>query len=260
MGKRDDRSANASARSRGWAARGRRDDRGATMAEAAFVTPVFILLIFGIIEFSGYVAARTGANAAVKAGARMATVAGSDAMADREILNRMDAEGAGLVAANDDIEEVKIWRASGPDEEPPAVCEASTDCNLYGQPNGPGGAYFLAGQPLSTDPDQTPPVNPNNADCYFGFDRGLDNGADCLDGDRLDQGWPTKARRTLERSPTNTSCPSSPTPSSPPECQSTDYVGIWIKVRHDFWTGLFGDSVTVTSKTIAKIEPQGYDK
>ncbi len=36
-----------------------------------------------------------------------------------------------------------------------------------------------------------------------------------------------------------------------------DYVGIWVSVQHDYVTGLFGGSSTITDQTIMRIEPQG---
>lgn len=240
-------------RLRAWLARRRRDDRGATLVEAAFVTPVFVLMLFGIFEFSGYVAAVTGANAAIKAGARMATVQGNAPMADREILRRMSVEGSGLVASNDVIEEIKIWHASALDEAPPTSCNAASQCNDYLNPNQSGGAYSRANLPLMDDSTPTAALDPNVAECFFGYDTGMST-VDCPDSARYDKGWPPKTRRILEKAPDHVgACVGR-------QCDTTDLVGIWIKVRHDYYTGFFGQSVTVTSKTIAKIEPQGYDR
>lgn len=250
-------------RARRWLRRNRRDDRGATMVEAAFVTPVFVLVLFGVIEFSGYVGAATGANAAVKAGARMATVQGNNGLADMHILRRMEREGAGMVASNDVIQEIKIWHASSRDEDPPETCNASTECNHYQDPNQPGGAYELAGLKTTledSDGSGPAPMDTNHADCYFGWGTGITDAGGCSDaGTRLDGGWPAPHRRILEKNPNTSGCPSPPQPSQPSQCDTTDLVGIWIKVRHDYYTGFFGQSVTVTSKTVAKIEPQGYD-
>lgn len=239
----------------------RGDDRGATMIEAAFVTPVFIMLLFGIFEFSGYVAAQTGANAAVKAGARMATVAGDNPMADRSILNRMSREGAGLVASNDVVLQIKIWHASSPQDNPPATCNAASQCNLYVDPNQSGGAYNLASLPLTTDSSPTATMSPSYSDCYFGYASGQSTAGGCSESGRLDSGWPPTnlanpnlSRRILEKSPNHAGACTNR------QCDTTDLVGIWIQVRHDYYTGFFGHSVTVTSKTVAKIEPQGYDK
>ncbi len=235
----------------------RRDDRGATMAEAALVMPVFVLLLFGLFEFSGYIGAATGANAAVKAGARMATVSGDDPMADANILDRMNMEGAGLVASNDVVEEIKIWKAAGKDDEPPETCNDASNCNHYVNPNQPGGAYGKASLPLTTEEDPTATMSPDYADCHFGYGSGASEENGCTEANRLDSGWPPGDRRIMTKNPNNPACGPNP---SLPECQPTDMVGLWIKVRHDYYTGFFGESVTVTSKTIVQIEPQRYDK
>jgi hypothetical protein len=220
------------------------------MVEAAFVTPVFVVLIFSVIEFSGYVAATTGANAAVKAGARMATVAGNDPMADRRILTRMSREGSGLVSSNDVIERVKIWKASGPDDDPPETCNASTHCNLYEDPNQDGGAYSKAHLPLTTDEDPVATMTPAYADYWFGCQGAADPTAD----HKLDCGWPPTSRRIMQRSPSHIG------PCAGVVCDPPDRVGIWVQVRHNYYTGLFGQYSIVTSKTISAIEPQEYDK
>lgn len=234
--------------------RRRRDDRGATLVEAAFVTPVFLLLIFGIIEFSGYVMSRTSANAALKAGARAAVVWGDDPMADRQILKRMDREGSGLVAGNDVIEQIWVWKADGPNAERPGACDADHQCNLYAFPNQPSQAYSLANLPTTAEAGEE--MGPTLADCHFGYGAGIPPESGCNDGGRIDGGWPTGTRRVLEADP-DRNCP---TGSDDLRCASTDYVGIWMKVRHEFWTGFFGDSVTFEVQTIAKIESEDYDR
>ena len=108
--------------------------------------PVFILMIFGVIEFSGVVMTKTGANSAVKSGARMAIVSGNDAMADRNILLRMAKDGSGI--SQDHIDWIKVWRASSPDASTPGTCNASTHCNFYNDPqDSTQGAFHLAKLP-----------------------------------------------------------------------------------------------------------------
>jgi Flp pilus assembly protein TadG len=51
----------------------RRDDRGVTAVEAAIITPVFMLLIFGIIEFGLVFKDQLAVTSAVRAGARIAS-------------------------------------------------------------------------------------------------------------------------------------------------------------------------------------------
>ncbi len=227
-------------------------DRGATLVEAAFVMPVFVLLIFGIFEFSGYIMAKSGTNAAVKAGARMAVVQGSNAMADRAILERIATEGVGI--QQDKILRVMIWKADSVEDPVPTSCGASNDCNLYTNPQTDfTGAFARAKLPLSKNLDEnsTHEYGPDTADYWFG----------CTDADtahKLDCDWKPASRRILEPSPVIAgTCESTP---SATKCQPTDYIGIYVETQHDFYTGFFGDQVVVDAHTVAKIEPQGYDK
>jgi len=55
-----------------------RDERGATFVEFAIVSAIFILLVFGLIEFGIAYLARNTVTAAAREGARYAMVRGSD--------------------------------------------------------------------------------------------------------------------------------------------------------------------------------------
>ncbi|MBS1847632.1 MAG: pilus assembly protein [Actinobacteria bacterium] len=234
-----------------------RDDRGTAIVEAAFVTPVFILMIFGIFEFSGYVMARNGATAAVKAGSRMAVVQGNNALADREILRRMALGGVG--ADQEHIDRVVIWKASGPSDTVPPACLTSLSnvttstvkCNVCVDPQGNSGGYTKAKLPLTTDSTPAATLGPGYADYWFGC-----NPPGTV-GSRLDCGWPPQTRNVDTPSPTNIAfCNSNPTAAN---CVYPDYVGIYIQVTHRFYTGLFGSTTTVTAQSISAIEPQGYE-
>ncbi len=189
--------------------RRRRDDRGSTLVEAAFVMPVFILMIFGVLEFSGVIMTKTGANAAVKGGTRMAIVSGNDAMADRNILLRIAKDGSGI--SQDHIDWIKIWRATSTDTSAPASCNSATHCNFYNDPqDSTQGAFHLASFPQTADGD---PVTAGNSDYYFGCTGPSDPNA----GVKRDCGWPPQDRRILEQSPIYTcsgtndpKCPNAP--------------------------------------------------
>jgi Flp pilus assembly protein TadG len=209
------------------------------MVEAAFVMPIFVLFLFGIIEFSGFLLSKEGTTNAAQAGARMASVQGKDAMADQQILVRLSAEAAGI--PNGEIKQVIIWHASGPSDTPPAACLAVTGnggvtdngpaddvgaCNVYGDPQAPGGAFSLA--------NGTTPAT------YFGCPlSGPTTG-------QLDCSWNPVNRKTQQQKPgtVGTATP--------------DYVGIYIKAVHRYYTGLFGSTVNVTDQSIGKIEPGSY--
>lgn len=216
--------------------------------------PIFILMIFGVLEFSGIVMTKTGANSAVKGGTRMAIVSGSDAMADRNILLRIAKDGSGM--RQDHIDQIIIWHASGPQDTPPASClsatgfhPVTTGCNVYNDPqDSTQGAFHLASLPPSIAPA---PVTAGNSDYYFG----CTGPTDPVGGPKRDCGWPPKDRRILEQSPTYT-CVGS----SDPKCAPTDWVGIYMKTTHNYYTGFFGSQATVSNQTLAALEPQGYDK
>lgn len=230
--------------------RSRRDDRGSTLVEAAIVMPVFILIIFGIFEFSGSIMAKTGTGSAAKAGARMAVITGNAPMADRGILLRMAREGAGI--QQDHIDRIVIWHATGPlDNNPATACPSTSTpgCNVYQDPQTPGtGAFARAKLPLALVGFS--PTS-GNADYYFGCNT-TDDAANVAH--KIDCGWEPHTRRILEKAPGYT-CLSS----SDPKCAGTDFVGISVQVTHAYYTGFFGTQTQVVSTTVVAIEPQGYD-
>jgi hypothetical protein len=252
-------------------ARRRRDDRGSTLVEAAFVMPVFVMLVFGIFEFSGYVMAETGASAAAKAGARMATVQGSDPMADRSILSRMVSEGAGIT--QDHIEQIIIWRVNNPNDStdnqqtPPQACldahsptagrvdvtsSPNHPCTVYNQPqDAANGAFAKSKLPLTTDETPTAALTPSYADYWFGCDS-TNDAANVAH--KLDCGWEPGDRRDIEKSPAHIGACTNRV------CDSTDVVGIYIWVKHSNYTSFFGSSKPFKVITFAAIEPQGYDE
>ncbi len=37
---------------------------------------------------------------------------------------------------------------------------------------------------------------------------------------------------------------------------TADYVGVWVKVRHDYQTGLFGSGIDITKYAVMRVEPR----
>ena len=86
-------------------------DRGAVMVEMAIVVPIFLLLVFGMLEFGlAFKNKLTMAHAANQA-TRRATVLGNDATADIEILQAFE-EGLVGAASVDWIVYVDIFRGN----------------------------------------------------------------------------------------------------------------------------------------------------
>ena len=67
--------------------RNRRTEEGAAAVEAAIITPLFLLLIFAIMEFGPVFLVWSGVKAASKDGAREASSSGQDAYSDFNILD-----------------------------------------------------------------------------------------------------------------------------------------------------------------------------
>jgi hypothetical protein len=219
------------------------------LVEAAIILPLLFLLIFGVMEIGSMLKAYSGANNAVRAAGRMASVAGNDADADLSIMERMATEASGLKAS--EIEYVVVWHATAVGDEPPAACrpavqaspnstsigvsDGGTDalgaCNIYHRPALPGGAFDMA---------QGQAGNP--ASYYFGCSGSSDPDA----GHKVDCNWPGRNRQV-------TTTPRGVTPVERP-----DYLGVYIRSEHTAITGVLGTTFTITDSGVNLLEPQGY--
>jgi hypothetical protein len=227
-----------------------RGDRGAVLVEAAIVLPVLFMLVFGVLEIGSVLKSYSGGANAVRAGGRMASVAGNKLDADKMILERMAHEATGI--SKGEIEYVVIWHASSTSETPPSACRPAVQgspnttsvgvsdggndaigaCNIYHRPADPGGAFDMASGRATNPPA-----------FYFGCPGGNVTG-------KVDCNWPGKNRKT-------TITPRGVTPPSGSTGQP-DYVGVYIRMEHGYVTGVLGDSVTITDSSINLLEPQGY--
>lgn len=228
----------------------RAPERGAALVEATIVLPVLLFLMFGVIEMGGLMRSYSGTASAVRQGGRTASLAGSDPMSDARILGVVD--GALASTGDDEVLLVVIWQAEGPGDPVPPAClpvdlstpntstigdagvapDGTGACNVYIKPGATGGAFAMA-QGTADQP----------AAYYFGCSGPSDPDA----SHKLDCMWPASTRQVL------TSPRGSTTPTA------TDFVGVYVRARHDYYTGALGSSVTITDKSITLIEPQGYE-
>lgn len=217
--------------------------RGAVIVEAALILPIFFMIIFGMLEIGGALKSYSSVANGVRAGGRMASVAGNDAMADQMVLQRLAQETAGI--GKGEVEYVLIWKASGPGTSPPAGCLQATPaspnqqsqgvvgtCNIYFRPQASGGAFDMAAG-RATQP----------ASYYFGCS-GL---ADPQLPQKVDCNWPGQDRKVTN----------SPRGALP--VLKTDYAGVYVKAAHQYYTGILGSTLTITDAGINLLEPQGYD-
>jgi hypothetical protein len=108
-------------------------DRGATAVEAALLTPVFLLLVFGLIEGAWILFGDHVIRGSASSGVRTVSALANDA----------DADFYGLDAAKDGIDaigrqnlvRVVIYRANGWGDPPTAACRGGAAtagvCNVY---------------------------------------------------------------------------------------------------------------------------------
>lgn len=188
------------------------------MIEAAFVAPIFFLIIFGIFEFGFLLRNSLTMDNAAGDAARAASVHGDAPDADFQIIRALDhaLEPAGLEA----LDFVVVYRASGPDDTVPPSCltasqgpAGTTLCNRYTASD-----FFLP----YIDPVTN--LETNNWRC-------------ASPSQSVDRFWCPADRESAV--------------SGPP-----DYVGVYIELNHDYMTGFIGDSRTLRSNRIVRIEPE----
>jgi hypothetical protein len=119
----------------GGAFRGDHRDRsrGAVLVEAVFVTPIFFMLVFGILEVSLAMNDNLALASSVRAGTRVASASGSDAYADYGIIRTIQRESAALPRSQ--INYIVVYKATGVGAAPDDRCrngESIDDlCNVY---------------------------------------------------------------------------------------------------------------------------------
>jgi hypothetical protein len=98
--------------------------------------PLFFLIVFGMLEFGfafrNYLTLANG----TRDGARTGTTAGNGATADYQILQAISSSMSAM--SEDDIEQIVIFHADGPDDTVPAACttigagsSTGSECNVY---------------------------------------------------------------------------------------------------------------------------------
>jgi Flp pilus assembly protein TadG len=118
------------------------DDSGAVMVEAAFVTPIFVFLLFGILEFGGAFRDYLTVGDAASSGSRAASIQGNTQTADWEIMQAVKRSARAIPSTQ--LTDLVVFKASGPNSVVSTTCKttgvtvgtaASPDagsCNHYG--------------------------------------------------------------------------------------------------------------------------------
>jgi Flp pilus assembly protein TadG len=235
----------------------RRDERGATVVEAALITPLFVFILFALMEigplFSQW---SSGKNAATESG-RMAATAGAAVTADWDTFREVR-KSARKLGTN--LDYVIVFRAASVRTEVPPECIATADANKNAPSLQPVGAFrATAAPPLVTDYTSHAVENFDwnsgaavNLACYVLYPRQLDaitnSGpfiyerskvlatAPAIPEYSLNRFWPGQLRVDYLNGP-------------------QDYVGIYVQSRYVGPTGILSSRV-IRSTSINQIEPK----
>lgn len=195
-----------------------RGSRGAALVEAAFITPVFALLIFGILEFGlAFRDYLTVANAS-RDGARAASAFGDDQYADYNVIQVIRQATKGFKP--NEIRRLIIFDAG-------AV----------------GGSVLNPSHPAHECLTATV-GSLNRCNVYDAADLKLPKSAfGCQPGQNLDRYWCPAALNGQNGREVRASGP-------------PDYIGVYVQTRHEFITGLFGPGINLEDELVMRIEPQ----
>lgn len=190
------------------------------MVEAALITPLFIFLLFGTLEFGGLFRDYLTINDATASGARSAAIAGNDANADYQILQGVKSSTNALTKSG--ITKIIVYKATTSSTPVPANCKALT-------PTGTTAVGINAGS------------NPCNVYAASNLKTAESPGfVNCTTPTSLQSNWcPTSRKYAAKNTNGN----------GPP-----DFLGLYVEFQHKWFTGLFGDKFTITSTTVTRLE------
>lgn len=225
-------------------AAGETRDRGATLVEAAIVMPLLMLIIFGILEMGMLFRNYLSVTQLTRDGARAASAYGRDYDADfrtiSAIKNTVD------VITSGDVKRVVIFDATQGREDArvPAKC-LTADPTIPGSVN-PAPANLDANifkhdsELTSVEAKAITRCNIFTPDTWLDAARyGCDDLGNVADDPDFDLNWCPFVRDVSAK-------------------DGTDYVGIYVEMEHQWVTGLFGDTRTITETMIMRLEPKEF--
>jgi hypothetical protein len=191
------------------------------MIEAALVSPIFVLVVFGIIEFGLAYRDVLTVGDAVSDAARFGAIQGPDVTADGETADYsvVNAVRDGLAGLDPDhIERIIIFEA-GPASDGSALSQVPDAC--------------LTGPSSTAAKCNTYPVN----DSYVAIQIGDVDYFKCILTSDPACGWPPTDRK------------------DGPLTADVEFLGVYVRYRHEYITGFFGSEFTVERASIMRLEP-----
>lgn len=204
-----------------------RTNRGVVIVEAAFVTPVFFILVLGVIEIGLAMNDNLALASSVRAGSRVASASGNDVKADVYTLLRISKESSALDRSN--IERIVVYKPASFGEGPTEACKSGASqtgvCNVYTTANLDQAEIQVKEETAALAANRTPDA----AKIFF----------NCP---------------TLTSSPDRAWCPT--TRKVTQVGTGPDYVGVWMRIRHPWVTRMFGTAKTLTDESVIRLEPR----
>lgn len=197
-------------------------DRGLAMVEMAIVAPFLAMMMAGIVEYGTMWRDNQTLSSSTRAATRVVSNLGDNHLADYEGILSLN---SGLSSIDGfTLEHVLIYDASSLDGEPHPSCFSASGtpqdsngwCNHY---TGAEIATIAASlcDPSCTDFQDTPTTCAGSLTWAF---------------------CPQTARETSQ-------------------IIGLTSVGVWVQIQRDYFTGIFpGNGVTMTDKTVMKVEPE----
>ena len=197
-----------------------RGDAGAALAESAMVLPLFMVMVFAILDFGLLFKDYLTVSNGVRLGARVGSTAADGSSADYDILQAIKRGTSATPSGN--IIRVVVWKATGPTDTVPAGCAAGTATAGTGSPLWTGACNVYTPADFAWTKAQF--------DCNIATSPGP-----------ADYNWCATARNAAVADNSGS---------------GPDYLGVWMKFSHPFVTGMFGSTKVFTDYIILKIEPQ----
>ena len=186
-----------------------RGESGAALAETALVAPVFVVILFGILEFGGFMRDYLTLANGAQGGARAASIQAEQIDADFQILQAVQREMGAMPKA--EIKKIVVFHAATPYDPISATCKGGTAV-------------------LGTAPSYTGACNvyTSSSPAWWTL---LVTDLKCGAGD-LNRFWCSSNRKYAATTTDG---------HGPP-----DYVGIYIEIDHPWITGLFGTDIILS--------------
>jgi Flp pilus assembly protein TadG len=139
----------------------RSDERGATVVEAALVTPLFFFIIFALIELGPYFRQWSASKSAASEGGRAATTGGAASRTDGDMMSALRTPISHL---GDNLDYVIVFRAASIKDEVPTQCVYAAEQGKTSAPGTKVGVFvpYKSAAAIPTPVDATNPTQTSN--------------------------------------------------------------------------------------------------